>query len=95
MTGPSALTPAERRARAIGVGCFMTIVGFFSMAMVGVLVSVIVARATGAPTCTGIPACNWYIYAGFGGLFGALTLPTLVLRRLRQSEPDASNTSTH
>ena len=93
MTAPPARTPAERRARAIGIGCFMTFVGFFSMAMVGVLVSVIVAKATGAPACTGIPACNWYIYAGFGGLFGALTLPVLVLRRLRQADRDASESS--
>lgn len=95
MSAPPALTQGERRARAIGVGCFMTFIGFFSMAMVGVLVSVIVARTTGAPMCTGIPACNWYIYAGFGGLFGALSLPFLVLRRLRQSERDAGNSSAH
>jgi hypothetical protein len=95
MNGPAAPTPAERRARAVGIGCFMTFIGFFSMAMVGVLASVVVARVTGAPACTGIPACNWYIYAGVGGFFGALTLPVLVLRRIRQSERDASGTSTH
>jgi hypothetical protein len=55
--------------------------------MVGVLVSVIVAWLTRAPRCPDIPSCNWYIYAGLGGLFGAITLPFLVLRRLRQPDP--------
>jgi hypothetical protein len=87
MGTPPALTPAERRARAAGIGCFMTFTGFFSMAMVGVLVSVAVAWLTRAPRCPDIPSCNWYVYAGFGGLFGAITLPLLVLRRLRSTDP--------
>jgi len=28
--------------------------------------------------------CNWYVYVGIGGLIGALTLPALVLNRLRR-----------
>jgi hypothetical protein len=55
------------------------------MAMVGVLVSVIVAAVTKAPRCADIPSCNWYIYAVVGGVFGALSLPVLVLRRLNSS----------
>ena len=87
MGTPPALTPAERRARAVGIGCFMTFIGFFSMAMVGVFISVAVAWLTRAPRCASLPSCNWYIYAGFGGLFGAISLPFLVLRRLRSSDP--------
>lgn len=82
------LTPHERRARAIGLGCLMTFLGLFSMAMVGVLVSVLVRLATKAPSCPDIPACNWYIYAMAGGLFGAVTLPILVLRRLNKPAAD-------
>lgn len=78
------LTPGERRARAVGVGCLMTFLGFFSMAMVGVLLSAIVAKLTKAEACPDIPACNWYIYALFGGLAGAVSLPILVLRRMNQ-----------
>lgn len=94
MTEPEPLTPLERRVRFVGVGCLMVVLGFFSMAMVGVLVSAAVAAATKAPTCADIPACNWYIYAGIGGLLGAVTLPVLVLRRLGKPQPDDSKTST-
>ncbi|HKS05759.1 MAG TPA: hypothetical protein VJR92_05560 [Gemmatimonadaceae bacterium] len=87
------LTPFERRARFVGVGCLMTVLGFFSMAMVGVLVSAAVAAATKAPSCQDIPACDWYIYAGFGGLLGAITLPILVLRRLGKPQPGGDETS--
>ncbi|HYV98255.1 MAG TPA: hypothetical protein VE967_12420 [Gemmatimonadaceae bacterium] len=62
----------------------MTVLGFFSMAMVGVLVAAVVAAATKAPSCPDIPACNWYIYAEIGGLLGAVSLPILVLRRLNK-----------
>lgn len=62
----------------------MTFLGFFSMAMVGVLAAVVVAFFTKAPSCPDIPACNWYIYAEVGGLLGAITLPILVLRRLNR-----------
>jgi hypothetical protein len=87
LTGPEPLTPLERRARFVGIGCLMVFVGFFSAAMVGVLVSAAVAAATKAPTCPDIPACNWYIYAGIGGVLGALSLPILVLRRLGKPQP--------
>lgn len=82
MTAPEPLPPNERRARNVGIGCFTVFAGFVSMAMVGVLVSVIVAGVTKAPRCADIPSCNWYIYAVVGGVFGAVSLPVLVLRRL-------------
>jgi hypothetical protein len=88
VAAPEPLTPGEWRARTIGLGCLMTFLGFVSMAMVGVLVSALVAFFTKAAVCPDIPACNWYIYAGVGGLAGAITLPTLVVRRLRQSRRD-------
>jgi hypothetical protein len=74
--------------RNLFIGCFMTPLGAMSGAMVGVLVSKIVAWLTNAPACEGIPTCNWYVYAGWGALAG-LTLPVLVLRRLFQSAPAA------
>ena len=93
MAEPEPLTPLERRTRAVGVGCLMVVLGFFSMAMVGVLVSAAVAAATKAPTCPDIPACNWYIYAGIGGALGAITLPILVLRRLGKPQAGGDETS--
>jgi hypothetical protein len=89
VTGTEPLTKGERRARAVGVGCLMTFLGFFSMAMVGVLFSAIAAKVTGAKACPDIPACNWYIYALIGGLCGAVSLPILVLRRMHQPPPGA------
>ena len=69
--------------RNAAIGCFMLPLGAFSGAMTAVLVSKIVAWATKA-SCNvpDIPTCDWHIYAGIGGLLGALSLPTLVLWRL-------------
>ena len=74
--------------RNLFIGCFMTPLGMMSGAMVGVLVSKVVAWLTRAPACEGIPTCNWYVYAGWGALVG-LTLPALVLHRLFRSAPPA------
>jgi hypothetical protein len=71
----------------------MTFLGFFSMAMVGVLLSAIVAKVTKAESCPDIPACNWYIYAFFCGLAGAVSLPVLVLRRMGQPAPGPGPTT--
>lgn len=68
---------------AAAIGCLMVPLGAASMAMVGVLVSVIVQWATRAPRCQDVPTCDWHVYAGWGALFGAVTLPSLVVWRLR------------
>jgi hypothetical protein len=90
MTTEPDLTAIERRARYAGLGCFSVFAGFISMAMVGALLSMIVTKVTRGPVCQDIPACDWYIYAGVGGLLGALSLPILVLTRVWQSERDAA-----
>lgn len=77
-------TPGDVRARRIGVGCFTAFLGFWSGGMVGVLVAKIVG---GVQRCTppkGLPACDWYYYALGGMLVGAITLPALVIRCMRQ-----------
>ena len=100
MAGPSGAgappsgSPAgdeSRRARNLGVGCFTAIMGFFSGAMFGVLVARLVDFFAKAPKCDGIPSCNWAQFALGGALLGALSLPTLVLMRLRQSDAGADN----
>ncbi len=83
--------PRSDRGRNIGVGCFVTPLGAVSGAMVAVLVSKIVAYFTKAPKCPDIPTCDWHVYAGAGALIGAITLPTLVLRRLLKSAPPDNN----
>ena len=73
------------------IGCFMLPIGAVSGAMIAVLVSKVVAFFTKAPKCPDIPTCDWHVYAGVGALLGALSLPTLVLRRLSQPAPSDHN----
>jgi len=87
----------DRTARNIGVGCFTFFIGGLSCAMTAVLLGKFYASFTRAPQCSEMPLCNWYEFAGWGGLIGAITLPTLVLWRLRRaddrSDRDAGETS--
>ena len=75
-------------ARNIGVGCVTTVAGFFSGGMIGVMVAKLVGSVQRCQPPEGLPACNWYVYAGIGAVLGALTLPVLALRRLSQPRPD-------
>jgi len=74
--------------RQFAIGCFMAFIGFFSGGMIGVLISKAVAFFAKAPSCDGIPTCNWYIYMAVGGALGAISLPWLVVGALR-SAPQA------
>ena len=86
MTTPSTFEkPSAGRQAAIG--CFMAFIGFFSSAMVGVLVSKGVAFFTKAPKCDGIPTCDWHWYAGIFGVVGAVSLPWLIISAMRQPAP--------
>ena len=73
-----------RLGRNIGLGCFTLFIGGVSGGMVGVLMAQI---AGGLRRCTpveGLPACDWQVYWLVGAVVGALSLPTLVLLRLRR-----------
>ena len=74
-------------ARNIGVGCITLMAGFFSGGMIAVLVAKFVGSAQGCKPPEGLPACNWWVYAGIGAIIGALTLPVLALRRLSRARP--------
>jgi hypothetical protein len=65
--------------RKVAIGCFTSWLGLVSGAMVAALLSKFAAFLTRAQECDGIPSCNWYVWAGIGGLIGAVTLPILVL----------------
>ena len=85
--GPSADQSAEdRTARNVGVGCFTAFAGFWSGGMVAVLIGRIVEGLRGSPSCDGLPMCNWTVYAATGAPIGAISLPLLVLRRLRRRD---------
>lgn len=83
---PSPATPDDTVAwgRRVGLGCFTFFVGGWSGGMVAVLLGKLIEGARKSPSCDGLPTCNWYVYAGIGAVLGALSLPILVLRRLRQ-----------
>jgi hypothetical protein len=78
------LDRGEIIARNLGVGCITTFAGFFSGGMVAVLIAKFVGSMRGCRPVEGLPACNWWVYAGVGAVLGALTLPALALRRLNR-----------
>jgi len=71
--------------RLVAVGCVMTVAGLFSGGMVGVLVAKFAGIARRCIPDEGLPACDWHLYALGGMIVGAISLPWLVLRRLRPS----------
>src|SRR5215469_13644544 len=78
---------SRRRPFAV-LGCLMTVAGFFSGAMVAVLVAKVWSSISHCvPPDPELPACNWQVFAGVGGLVGALSLPLLVYWRLRSAQP--------
>jgi hypothetical protein len=76
----------DRTATYIGVGCFTAFAGWWSGAMIAVLVGKIVGAIQRCPAGERGEPCNWYLYALAGAVIGAITLPTLALRRLRSSD---------
>ncbi|MEO7522007.1 MAG: hypothetical protein ABIW79_09340 [Gemmatimonas sp.] len=76
----------DRVGRNIGVGCFTFAIGGVSGAMTAVLIGKMVSFLTRAPSCDGVPLCNWYVFAGYGAAIGALTLPVLAIWRLRRAD---------
>jgi hypothetical protein len=74
-------------ARNVGVGCVTTVAGFFGGGMIAVFIAKVVGSVQGCKPPEGLPACNWWVYAGIGAVVGALTLPVLALRRLNRSRP--------
>jgi drug/metabolite transporter (DMT)-like permease len=91
MAAPPPLTRSELLTRNAAVGCLTAVVGFFSGGMIAVLIGKFVGSAQGCQPPEGLPACNWWVYAGVGAVIGAMSLPFLALRRLsRPVEPDQS-----
>jgi hypothetical protein len=75
----------------LGVGCFSTFVGFAG----GGMIAVLIAKITGAVSrCkadaeTGAP-CNWFTYAVFGAIVGALVVPAASLWLFRRGRARAN-----
>jgi hypothetical protein len=82
---------ADIVARNVGVGCVTAVVGFFSGGMIAVFVGKFVGSMQGCQPAEGLPACNWWVYAGVGALIGVISLPFIALRRVNR--PVVSNNS--
>jgi hypothetical protein len=78
--------PEDRVGRNIGVGCFTVFIGAVSGAMVGVGLGKLTGFFTRCTPQSGLPACEWWVYAGWGGAIGAISLPVLALWRLRRAD---------
>lgn len=81
--------PEDRVGRNIGVGCFTFFIGAVSGAMVGVGLGKLAGFFTRCTPMSGLPACEWWVYAGVGATVGALSLPVLALWRLRRADQAA------
>ena len=86
MTSPD-LDRAGVIARNVGVGCVTAIGGFFGGGMIAVFIGKVVGSVRGCKPPEGLPACNWWVYAGIGAVVGVLTLPAVALIRLNQARP--------
>ena len=83
---PASAPEPDRTARNIGVGCFTFFIGGVSCAMSAVLLGKFYAAFTRAPSCLDMPLCDWPRFALGGFIFGAVTLPVLVIMRLRRQD---------
>ena len=83
--------PKKWRGRAAGIGCLMTIPGFFGGGMIAVGAGRLAETFTGCTPPEGLPACHTFTYLLVGGLTGLVLLPSVVLWRLRRSERATRN----
>jgi hypothetical protein len=76
----------------LGVGCFSMFAGFAGGGMIAVLLAKMVGffgrctpdKETGAP-------CNWFTYAVFGALIGAIVVPIVSIWFFRRGRARAQN----
>ncbi|MBL0940194.1 MAG: hypothetical protein IBJ03_14970 [Gemmatimonadaceae bacterium] len=83
----------DRVGRNIGVGCFTFFIGAVSGSMTGVGIGKLMGffnRCTPEP---GLPACEWWVFAGYGAAIGAVTLPIVALWRMRLADRAADAAS--
>ncbi|MEQ1689977.1 MAG: hypothetical protein ABMA00_01730 [Gemmatimonas sp.] len=76
----------DRVGRNIGVGCFTFFIGGASGAMVGVGIGKLTGFLVRCTPLPGLPACDWWVFAGYGAIIGAISLPAFALWRLRRAD---------
>lgn len=74
----------------LGVGCFSLFAGFAGGGMIAVLIAKAVGALTRCPTEaeTGAP-CNWFTYAVFGAISGAVLVPLVSIWFFRRGRSRA------
>jgi hypothetical protein len=85
-------SPEDPSPHYLGVGCFSVVAGAAGGGMIAVLIAKFVGLATRCPSEaeTGAP-CNWFTYAVFGAIAGAVILPTLTISLLRRARRRTQN----
>ena len=83
---------SDARPHYFGIGCFTVVAGFAGGGMIGVLIAKIVGAAQRCPTEaeTGAP-CNWFTFAVFGAMIGAVLLPTIAISSVRRARRRTNN----
>ena len=89
---PAPETASDTRPHYFGVGCFTVFAGFAGGGMIGVLIAKVVGFAQRCPSEaeTGAP-CNWYTFAVYGAVAGAVILPTIAISSLRRARRRTQN----
>jgi len=84
--------PEDLRPHYLGVGCFSVLAGMAGGGMIAVLIAKVVGFAKRCPSEaeTGAP-CNWFTFAVFGAIAGAIILPTLTISLLRRARRRTQN----
>jgi hypothetical protein len=76
----------------LGVGCFSVFAGFAGGGMIAVLVAKMVGFFGRCPAEaeTGAP-CNWFTFAVFGAVIGAVVVPAISIWFFRRGRVRANN----
>ena len=84
--------PEDGRPHYLGVGCFSVVAGTAGGGMIAVLIAKIAGFFARCPSEaeTGAP-CNWFTFAVFGAIAGAILLPTLTISLLRRARRRTQN----
>jgi hypothetical protein len=90
--GPPSREASNAGPHYFGIGCFTVVAGFAGGGMIGVLIAKIAGFAQRCPAEaeTGAP-CNWFTFAVFGAVIGAVLLPVLAISSVRRARRRTNN----